>query len=205
MPSGKKTVAGHSLAALQTRQDDLGVLIERTADGEDTALAALYDATCAMVNGLALRILGDRSVAEEVTADVYLQVWRQAARYDAGRGAPLTWLLTLTRSRAIDQLRAGAGRRASAAPMRAALHVASEAPGPEEHSTVRQRRRVVRRALTRLPSDQRRALELAYFEGLSHSEIAATLGEPLGTVKTRVRLGMIRLRDSLGAAGKDLL
>ena len=206
MPSGKKTVAArHSLAALQTQQDDLGTLIERTANGEETALAALYDATCALVNGLAVRILGDRGAAEEVTADVYLQVWRQAVRYDGGRGAPLTWLLTLTRSRAIDRLRAGANQRASSAPLRAALHVASDAPGPEEHSTVRQRRRVVQRALTRLPSDQRRALELAYFEGLSHSEIAATLGEPLGTVKTRVRLGMLRLRDTLGPAGKDLL
>jgi RNA polymerase sigma-70 factor (ECF subfamily) len=197
MPSGKKKVtAGHSLAALEPRPDDLGGLIERTANGEEAALAALYDATASLVNGLALRVLGDRGSAEEVTGDVYLQVWRQAVRYDGTRGAPLAWLLTLTRSRAIDRLRTGASQRARTAPIEAALRVAS---------AVRQRRQVVRSALTHLPAEQRRAIELAYFEGLSHSEIAATLGEPLGTVKTRVRLGMIRLRESLGSAGKDLL
>ena len=206
MPSGKKKVtAGHSLAALEPRPDDLGGLIERTANGEAAALAALYDATASLVNGLALRVLGDRGSAEEVTGDVYLQVWRQAVRYDGTRGAPLAWLLTLTRSRAIDRLRTGASQRARTAPIEAALRVASDAPGPEERSAVRQRRQVVRSALTHLPAEQRRAIELAYFEGLSHSEIAATLGEPLGTVKTRVRLGMIRLRESLGSAGKDLL
>src|SRR5262245_17542992 len=173
MASGKKktVTAGHSVAEHRAPTGDLAVLIERTANGEESALAALYDRTAAMVNGLALRILGDRSAAEEVTGDVYLQVWRQAERYNAGRGAPLAWLLTLARTRAIDRRRTSARQHTETAPIRAALRVASDAPGPEERSAVRQRRQVVRKALTGLPADQRRTLELAYFDGLSHSEI----------------------------------
>src|SRR5262245_33921093 len=195
--------SGHSLAAVQPPSDDLGGLIARTARGEESALAALYDSTAALVNGLAMRILGDRGAAEEVTGDVYLQVWRQAVRYDQTRGAPLAWLLTLTRTRAIDRLRSNGSQRARTDPLRAAIVLPSTAPGPEEHSHLSQRRRFVQEALTGLPADQRQAIELAYFGGQSHSEIAATLGEPLGTVKTRIRLGMLRLRDALAAAGKD--
>ncbi len=195
--------SAHSLAAVPPRREDLGDLISRTARGEESALAALYDLTAAQVNGLALRILNDRGAAEEVTGDVYLQVWRQAAHYDADRGTPLAWLLTITRSRAIDRLRSGATQRAHTAPLRAAIALPSAAPGPEDESHLSQRRRFVQQALVQLPAEQRRAIELAYFGGQSHSEIAATLGEPLGTVKTRVRLGMRRLRDALGAAGKD--
>jgi len=206
MPSERKTVAlGPSAAAVQPRHEDWGTLIERTANGEEAALAALYDGTAALVNGLALRILGDRGAAEEVTGDVYLQVWRQAERYDDTRGTPLTWLLTLARTRAIDRLRAMNVRRARTEPLRAARTVPTETPGPEERSVVRQRRQLVQRALGRIPAEQRRAIELAYFEGLSHSEIAVAVGAPLGTVKTRVRLGLGRLRDALGIAGKDVL
>ncbi|MEW6273226.1 MAG: sigma-70 family RNA polymerase sigma factor [Thermodesulfobacteriota bacterium] len=176
-------------------------LIARCAQGDQRALAELYDATAAQVNGLALRILADREVAEEVTGDVYLQVWRSAASYDPARGSALAWLFTLARSRAIDRLRAGAGERRHAAPAEPPREPESDAPGPEEGSSLAQRRRIVHAALERLGEEQRRVLEMAFFQGLSHGEIAAALGTPLGTVKTRIRLGVGRLRELLKAQG----
>jgi len=157
------------------------------------------------VSGLAERILGDPGAAEEVTIDVYLQVWRSAGSYDAGRGAPLAWILTLTRSRAIDRLRALGGHRRVTGPLETARAVPSGQAGPEEGSEDAQRRRIVQAALARLAPNQRQAIELAFFSGLSHSEIAEELGEPLGTVKTRVRLGMLRLRELVGPAGREAL
>lgn len=187
----------HNLAERVPDTGAWALLIAETAHGSDTGLAALYDATSTMVHGLALRILGDVGAAEEVTADVYMQVWRQAERYDPERGAPLTWLLTLARSRAIDRLRSGAQDARRAAPIGEAMGMSSPTPGPEECSEVDERRRLVRQALERLVPEQRRVLELSYFGGLSHSEVAAALGEPLGTVKTRIRLGMGRMREAL--------
>jgi RNA polymerase sigma-70 factor (ECF subfamily) len=185
--------------------DDWGTLIEQIARGDAAALAALYDGTSALVNGLALRILHDPGAAEEVTLDVYLQVWRQAQRYDAARGAPLAWLLTLARSRAIDRRRAGVGRRCESEPLATAMAFAAPGPCPEEDSAAAERGRLIRRALAGLAVDQRKTIELAYFAGLSHAEIARTLGEPLGTVKTRIRLGMMRLRESLGGTLQEVL
>src|SRR5262249_43352 len=126
--------SGQTLAAVHPQKDDLGTLIGRAARGDESALASLYDSTAALVNGLALRILRDRGAAEEVTGDVYLQVWRQAVRYDESRGSALSWLLTLARTRAIDRLRSGANQRARTEPLRAAFAIPSTAPDPEEHS-----------------------------------------------------------------------
>src|SRR5262245_2041204 len=187
----------------ETRQEGHEVwaeLVERVADGDMEALARLYDGTSALVYGLARRILGDTGSAEEVTEDVYLQVWRQAARYDATRGGTVRWLLPLARSRAIDRLRAGASSRARHAPLEDAGEVHDTAPGPEHHAVAGERRTRVRTALGRLSDDQRQAVELAYFHGMTHSEIAAHLDAPLGTVKTRIRLGMEHLRAALGGA-----
>lgn len=170
----------------------LGDLVRRTACGDEVALGALYDRTSALVHGLALRILADRGAAEEVTIDVYMQVWRQADRWDAGRGGPMAWLLTIARTRAIDR------RRGRPVPLAAgSALVAVDDDGPERASMTAQRSRVVRAALARLSPEQRRAVELAYFGGLSHAEIARTLAEPLGTVKTRIRSAMARLRALL--------
>jgi len=176
-------------------------LIARCARGDQAALARLYDTTAAQVNGLALRILGDRDTAEEITGDVFLQAWRAAATYDASRGSPIAWLLTMARSRAIDRLRATAGDRRRTAPFELGLKAASGEPGPEEASSLGQRGRFVHAAMERLSREQREVIELAFFTGLSHSEIADTLGAPLGTIKTRIRLGMSRLRDVLVAQG----
>jgi RNA polymerase sigma-70 factor (ECF subfamily) len=195
----KPVPSTHSLAAAISPGPDWVSLIARSADGDESALAALYDATAGLVNGLAFRILGDATAAEEVTGDVYLQVWRQAGRYDPARGAPLAWLLMLTRTRAIDRLRAR--RAASVVPERIAPPVAPS--GPEDEASVSERRRLVQGALGRLPPEQRQVIELAYFGGLSQSEIAATVGQPLGTVKTRIRLGMLRLRHTLVAVREE--
>jgi RNA polymerase sigma-70 factor (ECF subfamily) len=196
---------GQSAAVALRTEEDLVSLVELCRAGDSEALARLYDRTAASVNGLALRILGDREAAEEVTVDVFLQAWRSATSYDPMRGSPLAWLLILARSRAIDRLRAGAAQRRLDHPIDAAHGVASTAPGPEEDSAVAQRRRLVQEALARLAATQRQAIELAFFGGLSHSEIAAALDQPLGTVKTRVRLGMLRLREILGSAGREAL
>jgi RNA polymerase sigma-70 factor (ECF subfamily) len=187
-----------------TPQTDVWVRqVERAAAGDADALARLYDGTASLVYGLALRILRDSGGAEEITEDVYVQVWRQAARYDQARGSVVRWLLTVARSRAIDRLRAGASQREHHAPLEEAAHVLDTTPGPEHAATEGERRHVVRAALARLSFDQREAIELAYFSGMSHTEIASRLGAPLGTVKTRIRLGMEHLRASLGAFGSS--
>jgi RNA polymerase sigma-70 factor (ECF subfamily) len=172
-------------------------LIRRIAQADSAALGELYDATNRVVFGLVLRIVRDPSAAEEVTLDVFTQIWRHAATYDVKRGVPSAWLFMLARSRAIDRLRSRARRSDRAQPLDDAFQLPDPAPNPEQASTSASRTRFIRSALAGLPKEQREAIELAYFSGLSHSEIAAHSGEPLGTVKTRLRLGMARLRDLL--------
>jgi RNA polymerase sigma-70 factor (ECF subfamily) len=170
--------------------------LQRIAAGDQTAFVEFYEATSSLVFSLALRILQERAAAEDVVVDVYSQVWDRASTYDHQRGTPLAWLLALTRSRAIDQLRARTRRR-EAEPLEDVSNVDFSIPDPEELTALAERRRFVRRALESLTDEQRRVIELAYFSGLSHTAIAAALGQPLGTVKTRIRTGMLRLRELL--------
>jgi RNA polymerase sigma-70 factor (ECF subfamily) len=172
-------------------------LIALTAQGDQAALAALYDRTSPQVFGLALKILKNREAAEEVTLDVYTQVWRQAHTYDQTRGAPGAWLMMLARTRAIDRFRAGAAEYGRLEPLDAAELFASDGDTPEQDMAGQERRRFVRQALATLTDEQRGAIALAYFYGLSQSEIAEHLRLPLGTVKTRIRLDMIKLREAL--------
>jgi RNA polymerase sigma-70 factor (ECF subfamily) len=170
---------------------DLASLLLRIAQRDEEALRTLYGATCRQVHTLALRILRDHQLAEEATADVYLQVWLRAKAFDPHRGDPRIWLMTMTRSRAIDRLRS---RDADDSAGRNLLEEAwAVAPGPARHAE----REVVQRALAELPVPQRHALELAYFQGLTQIEIATRLNEPLGTIKTRTRLALRRLRSIL--------
>lgn len=182
-----------------------GQLLQAIATGDEAAMATLYDTTSAMVYGLALRILGDPTAAEEVTMEVYLQVWHQAAQYDEQRGMPSTWLLTITRSRAIDRRRSSARYQQREWPLEVAEHLPDGAPNPAEISATRQRHFLVQGALRNLPPEQREIIELAYFSGLSHRAIAELLGQPLGTVKTRIRLGMVHLREHLLPLVKDFV
>ncbi|MFL6274958.1 MAG: sigma-70 family RNA polymerase sigma factor [Blastocatellia bacterium] len=179
------------------RNQDLVALIRRVAGGEQSALTTLYDATNRLVFGLIIRVVGDRASAEEVLLDVYTQVWRQAAAYDTSRGVPLAWIMTIARSRAIDRLRAGRQDQQRKEPLDAIGEVSASGISPEEASLYSERQRLVRNALQTLSPEQREVIELAYYSGLSHSEIALKLSQPLGTVKTRTRLGMIKLRDML--------
>lgn len=191
-----------SAAVATSPRDDWAELIERTASGDRESFARLFDATSPYVNGLARRILSDREASEEVVMEVYVQVWQQAERYDANRGAPLTWLLNLTRSRAIDRLRARSTREREVEEPLEDDPVDLEGRGdPLEHALLSERRRRVRDALDHLSRDERSVVELAYFGGRSHTEIAIELGMPLGTVKTRLRLALLRLERLLVQKG----
>lgn len=184
---------------------DLTGLVTAVAQGNERALAQLYDRTSRTVYGLALRILGDPASAEDITLEVYLQVWRTAESYDPARGTVAAWLVTLVRSRAIDWLRSRRGRgRELEDSLPEAGGLPDGRPSPEVITIEAGRARAVRSALAELPPEQRRAVELAYFSGMSHREIAERIELPLGTVKTRIRLGMLRLRELLGPYAEGL-
>ena len=171
-------------------------LLKAIARRDESALAAIYDRYRVILFGLLVRILNSREEAEDVLQEVFLQVWHRAADFDETRGRPFTWLVTVTRSRGIDRLRSLAAReRVAIAGSKEATEEVSDAATDAYAS---EQRELVSNALDQLPEEQRRALVLAYFEGLSQSEIAAKLGAPLGTVKTRMRSGLMKLRELLG-------
>lgn len=184
-------------AAKESSGPDWNALIQRVVGGDHQALAEIYDASSHLVFGLALRILSDRDAAEDIVIEVYSQAWRTAAAFEPQRGSVCSWLLTLARSRAIDLLRSHKRERATD-PLESAGDVEASTPDPESATADAERFRFVRGAIEKLSAEQREVIELAYFTGLSQSEIAARLGQPLGTVKTRVRLAMMHLRDLLG-------
>jgi RNA polymerase sigma-70 factor, ECF subfamily len=162
------------------------------------ALDRLYSMYASLVYGLALRIVQDAAEAEEVAQDVFVYVWQRADRFDAARGNLTSWLVTLARSRSIDRVRSRGSqeRRLEGLAREVETQANAAVEDPFEAALLAERRRRVRVGLDALPREQRQALEIAYFEGLSHSEIASKLGLPLGTVKTRIRQGMIRLREA---------
>ena len=168
--------------------------------GDGTGLATLYDRYSRVVYSLALRIVQVEAEAEDVVQEVFTQMFRQAERYDSRRGTVSSWLLTIARTRAIDQVRARKrlpDRRFGREPEAAAENVPDPRANQESQTLTDEQVQRVRRALGELPAEQRKALELAYYDGLSQSEIAERLKEPLGTVKSRIRAAMTRLRDSL--------
>ena len=160
-------------------------------------MAELYDRHARPIYSLALRILGDETEAEDIVQEVFSQAWKQAARYNASRGAVGAWLLTLTRSRAIDRLRAKRARPGDVSDERVADQLVDAGPPADLLVLSSEQVARVRAALDELPLLQRAAIELAYYEGLTHAEIADRLEQPLGTVKTRIRLAMLKLRDVL--------
>lgn len=180
-----------------TREREYTALLQQIAAGDTTALATLYDATNTLVYSLAMRLVRDRQVAEDVTMEVYIQVQQQAGQYDPHRGTPSAWLVMLARSRALDRLRHESTRQLREAPLENAFAIPSSTPTPEEDGVTAELRQVIQTALATLTPEQRRIIEIAYYEGLSHSEIAAQLGQPLGTVKTRLRTGLMTLRTLL--------
>lgn len=179
------------------KQDDTHdvELLQAIAAGDEQALARLYDRYRLILFGLTMRILNSRAEAEDVLQETLLQVWRRATDFDPARGKPFTWLVTLTRSRAIDRLRQRAARDRLAES--ASTLVPDEASDAVTDTLHAEQREIVTRALAQLPEEQREALYLAYYEGLTQSEIAVRLASPLGTVKTRMRSGMMKLRELL--------
>ena len=175
----------------------LAELVDRTARGDVAAFTELYDATSRRVFGLALKILQDQSAAEEAALDAYTYLWRNALRYDPARGSVMQWMLTVARSRALDQLRSKVRRGAREYPLESVAWVQDPTPGPEAMSSKSEQCVRVRQALASLPREQREAIETAYWAGLSHTQVADALGQPLGTVKSRIRMGLDSLRRQL--------
>lgn len=183
--------------------DDLA-LVRRMAQRDPSALAALYDRFGGLLLGVARRILGPAAESEEVLQESFLQAWIQAERYDPGRSSVSTWLVLIARSRALDRLRTRKSRQRTAEA--AAAETPPETSGQAESNVLQtERRRRVRAALAELPEEQRQVLELAFWEGLSQTEIATRTSAPLGTVKTRALLGMKKLRQQLRDEVRELM
>ena len=176
---------------------DLTDLLRSSARGEEAAFAQLYDAVAARVYGLVLRVVRDRAQAEEVTQEVFLDIWRTSSRFDPSLGSPVGWMLTIAHRKAVDRVRSAqsASDRDLAYGSRTQERSYDETAEAVETRLEAQR---VRHAVESLTPTQRGAVELAYFGGYTHTEVAALLGVPLGTAKTRIRDGLIRLRDTLG-------
>jgi RNA polymerase sigma-70 factor (ECF subfamily) len=175
----------------------LAAQLRSSARGDEQAFAALYDATSARVHGLVLRVIRDPAQAEEVTQEVYLQVWRTAARYDESKGSALSWLMTLAHRRAVDRVRAAeAVSRQDTNFHNNTQAVPHDSTAEAAEASMEARR--VRSALSELTPVQREAIELAYVGGYTHTEVATMLDLPVGTAKTRIRDGLIRLRDAMG-------
>ena len=190
-PFGEPGATAGSTAA------DLAALLKRSGLGDETAFAQLYDATSARAYGLALRVVRDPSQAEEVAQEAFLEIWRTASRFDPARGSAVSWILTLVHRKAVDRVRsAEASTRRDLAYHQDSRGVEHDTTAEAAHASIEARR--VRQALGSLTEAQRQALELAYFNGYTHTEVATMLDLPLGTAKTRIRDGLIRLRDMMG-------
>ncbi len=192
-PSGEEPVPATDQANV------LAGLLKRAGRGDKDAFAALYDATSARVYGLAVRVVRDPAQAEEVAQEAYLELWRGSARFDPDRGSAIAWILTIVHRKAVDRVRSA--EAASRRDTRYHQHnrgVEHDTTAEAAHASMEAHR--VRGALTSLTDVQREALELAYFGGYTHTEVATMLDLPLGTAKTRIRDGLIRLRDTMGVA-----
>lgn len=182
-----------------TGPERMAELVRRVACARDrAAFEELFDHYAPRLAAYLQRLGADEGVAEEVAQDALLALWRKAELFDPAKSSVGTWLFRIARNRRIDLLRRSGGL---AAPVDEAVQLACDAPAPDAEIARRERDRLVRRAMTDLPADQQSLVQLAFFEGLSHSEIAAAQGLPLGTVKSRIRLAFGRLRRRLGTDG----
>jgi len=180
-------------------------LVRRMAAGDEAALGLLYDRWSPMLHSVALRIVGDPNDAEEVLEETFWQAWRQAGRFEETRGGVSTWLGMILRSRALDRVRARGRLREERwdSVMEPAMAGEDTRGAPDSHAELDEMRRLVTAAVAQLPAEQRQTVELAYFRGMSQTEIAAALGQPLGTVKTRARLALQKLREALGVLREE--
>ncbi len=172
-------------------------VLEHLREGESWAMAVLYDRYARLVFSLALKILNDRATSEEVVQEVFVKVWRRAGDYDADRGKFSSWLGGIAHHHAIDELRRRRVRPSATEDEDAAEDIVADGPVPFEAAVQSIERQRIAHALECIPAEQRQPIELAYFEGYTQQEIAEKLSEPLGTIKTRMRLGMHKLRGLL--------
>jgi len=177
------------------QQDDIR-LIQRIAARDPDAMQSLYDRYAPRLMAIALRVLNDRSVAEELLGDVFFEIWQKADRFDSSRGSVSTYIFMLTRSRSIDRKRAS-GKMKLSSLQASSFDAPSSGTTPATAVVATEQTTQIRKALRMLEPAQRECIECSFFDGLSHSEIADKLNKPLGTVKTTIRNGLIRLRDSL--------
>jgi RNA polymerase sigma-70 factor (ECF subfamily) len=204
---GRERDQGRAVTPGSSSADD-GDLVKAVAEGGSGALGELYDRHGGVVFAICLRMLRDAEEAEEVLEDVFWHLWRHAGRYDPARGSVVVYLVTLARSRSLDRLRARERRvrlRSEVADATLAENVAGSGAGdttPFGNVLAHERRVRVRGALSDLTPEQREAVELAFLEGLTHLEISLRLGQPLGTIKTRIRSALLRLRGTLGDGGR---
>jgi RNA polymerase sigma-70 factor, ECF subfamily len=175
----------------------LAALLRQCALGDEEGFAQLYDLTARRVHGLVLRVVRDPAQAEEVTQEAFLEIWRTASRYEPDRGSAASWLLTITHRKAVDRVRsAEASTRREATYENRNQDIPHDSTADAAQTSLEAKR--VRAALGQLTDVQREAIELAYFGGYTHTEVAALLDLPVGTAKTRIRDGLIRLRDTIG-------
>lgn len=177
--------------------DTLAVLLTQAATGDEGAFAEIYDLTAARVHGMVLRVLRDPAQSEEVTQEVFLEIWRSASRFSRERGTALSWIITIAHRRAVDRVRSSQAASDRDHHYRAASHTPAHDTTAETVGARLEAARV-HRALEGLTEVQRQAVTLAYLGGYTHTEVASLLDLPLGTAKTRIRDGLIRLRDTLG-------
>jgi RNA polymerase sigma-70 factor (ECF subfamily) len=172
-------------------------LFRRMAKQDRSALAQFYDQAAPALYSFALRMLGNTQDAEEVIQDVFAQIWAKAQSFDPAIGEPFHWAIRIARNRCIDHLRARQRRSRYLVELEDGVADESPGPAPEAAALTNSETAVVRAAVAELAKDQREAIEMAFFGGLTHEEIAGRLGEPLGTIKARIRRGMLRLRENL--------
>jgi len=195
------TPDGESGRGVARTPADLAGLLRRSARGDEAAFAELYDATSSRCYGLAVRVLRDPAQAQEVTQEAYLEIWRTASRFDPAKGSAVSWLMTIVHRKAVDRVRsAEAASRRDTTYHDANRTVDHDSTADAAEATFEARR--VRTALAGLTAVQREAITLAYYGGYTHSEVATMLDLPVGTAKTRIRDGLIRLRDALGVGGE---
>lgn len=182
-------------------------LIAQAAGGDPAALETLYDRYSRVIFSFALRIVSDPQIAEEILQEVFFRAWQQGGSFQSNRGSLVTWLLSITHNLSIDEIRKRKRRpqRAdSAEPEQLLAGVSDESVNVEDEVWLGSLRQSILEALAQLPDAQRQPIEMAYFQGLTQREIAELLGEPLGTIKTRMRLGMLKLREFLGNEVRDI-
>lgn len=195
--SGLRSVPSGDSSPEGTASPDLAALLRLSARGDEAAFATLYDAMSSRVYGLLLRVVRDPAQAEEVTQETFLEIWRMASRFDPNRGSAVAWMLTITHRKGVDRVRsAEAASRRDATYHRETEPVERDVTAEAATASLEAGR--VRQALETLTPTQREAVELAYLGGYTHTEVATMLELPLGTAKTRIRDGLIRLRDTMG-------